>query len=187
MRISTLLGTGAAVTAAAVTGSIATTPAVQSDWYEDLAKPAYQPPRQAFPIVWPALYADIAAVSADTVDELTERGDVAQRRSYIAALLLNLVLNAGWSWLFFNRRRLGPATAVSVALATSSCRSGAPGRCRSGRTGAAPGAVPAVGQLRHRAVRTHRGTESPPLETHCGADRPSRWRSRGSSSGIRNG
>jgi tryptophan-rich sensory protein len=120
VRISTLLGTGAAVTAAAVTGSIATTPAVQSDWYEDLAKPAYQPPRQAFPIVWPALYADIAAVSADTIDELAERGDVAQRRSYIAALLLNLVLNAGWSWLFFNRRRLGPATAVSVALATSS-------------------------------------------------------------------
>ncbi|WP_046300741.1 TspO/MBR family protein [Mycobacterium sp. UM_Kg27] len=120
MRISTLLGTGAAVTAASVTRSIATAPAVQSDWYAELAKPAYQPPRQAFPIVWPPLYADIAAVSAATIDELNDRGKVAQRRSYVAALVLNLVLNAGWSWLFFNRRRLGPATAVSAALAASS-------------------------------------------------------------------
>ncbi|WP_067967416.1 TspO/MBR family protein [Mycolicibacter icosiumassiliensis] len=120
MRISTLLGTGAAVTAAAITGSIATTPAVQSDWYEGLSKPAYQPPRQVFPIVWPALYADIAAVSASTIDELNARGEVAKRRSYVAALVVNLVLNAGWSWLFFNRRRLGQSTLVSVALATSS-------------------------------------------------------------------
>lgn len=120
MRISTLLGTGAAVTTAAVSGSVATAPAVQSDWYAQLAKPSYQPPRQAFPIVWPALYADIAVVSAATIDELTDKGQVAQRRSYVAALLLNMVLNAGWSWIFFNRHRLGLATVLSAALAGSS-------------------------------------------------------------------
>ncbi len=120
MRISTLLGTGAAVAATVVTGSIAATPAIQSGWYEKLSKPSYLPSPQVVPIVWSAIYADIAAVSASTIDQLNARGEVAKRRSYVAALLVNLVLNAGWSWLFFNRRLLGPSTLVSVALATSS-------------------------------------------------------------------
>lgn len=120
MRISTLLGTGAAVAATVVTGSIAATPAIQSGWYEQLSKPSYLPSPQVVPIVWSAIYADIAAVSASTIDQLNARGERAKRRAYVAALVVNLVLNAGWSWLFFNRRLLGPSTLVSVALATSS-------------------------------------------------------------------
>lgn len=120
MRISTLLGTGAAALATAALGGAVTAPAVRSDWYQRLRKPGYQPPREVFPVVWPALYADIAVVSASTIDRLQAGGDDEARRTYQGALALNLALNAGWSWLFFNRRRFGAATALSAVLTGSS-------------------------------------------------------------------
>ncbi|MEB3022819.1 TspO/MBR family protein [[Mycobacterium] crassicus] len=120
MRLATLLGTGAAVAVTAVTGAVATTPEVESDWYEQLRKPPYQPPRQVFPVVWPALYADVAVVSASTIDRLNAQGEHKKRAAYQAALLINLALNAGWSWLFFNRRRFGSSTLLSAALTASS-------------------------------------------------------------------
>ena len=119
MQIRTLLPTALAVTATAVLGGLASRPA-QSAWYENLKKPPYQPPRQAFPIVWPVLYADIAATSSATLDELEARGEHQQRRAYIAALAANLVLNGGWSWLFFNQRRLGTSAIAAAALTVSS-------------------------------------------------------------------
>ncbi len=120
MRITTLLVTGAATIATAALGGAATAPAVQSKWYAQLRKPAYQPPRQVFPVVWPALYTDIAVVSAAAIDELGATGRDIERRAYRNGLALNLALNAAWSWLFFNRRRFGAATAVSAALTVSS-------------------------------------------------------------------
>ena len=119
MQARTLVPTALAVTATAVIGGLASRPA-QSAWYEALKKPAYQPPRQAFPIVWPMLYADIAAVSAATLDDLERRGLRQERRIYIAALVTNLVLNGSWSWLFFNRRRLGTSAIAAGVLAISS-------------------------------------------------------------------
>lgn len=120
MRISTLLGTGVAVAATALVGGAATGPAVQSDWYQRLRKPAIQPPREVFPVVWPALYTDIAVVSAATVDQLRADGDDQARRAYQGALALNLIMNAGWCWLFFGKRRFGAATALNVVLTASS-------------------------------------------------------------------
>jgi tryptophan-rich sensory protein len=120
MRVSTLIANAAAVAATSMVGGLATRPAIQSAWYAQLHKPAYQPPRVVFPIVWPALYADIALVSADTSDRLRETRDAPRRRSYLAALAVNLLLNAGWSWVFFNRRYLAAAVAVNVALTASS-------------------------------------------------------------------
>lgn len=119
MQIRTLLPTALAVTATAVLGGLASRPA-QSAWYENLKKPPYQPPRQAFPIVWPVLYADIAVTSSATLDELEKRGEHQQRRAYIAALAANLVLNGSWSWLFFNQRRLGTSAIAAAALTVSS-------------------------------------------------------------------
>lgn len=120
MRPSTLAKTaGAAFTAAAV-GGLATKPAVESAWYRRLKKPAFQPPSLAFPIAWNLLYSDIAAVSASTIDTLNERGDAAQARAYGRALAANLVLNASWSWVFFNQRRLGASAVVAAALTASS-------------------------------------------------------------------
>jgi translocator protein len=119
MQTRTLIPTGTAVAATAVIGGLASRPA-NSRWYRSLRKPSYQPPRQAFPIVWPMLYADIAIVSSNTLDEMRRDGKVRERSRYVAALLVNLALNAGWSWLFFSRRRLGASAIGAGVLAVSS-------------------------------------------------------------------
>jgi len=119
MQTRTLIPTGTAVAATAVVGGLASRPA-NSRWYRSLRKPSYQPPQQAFPIVWPLLYADIAIVSSNTLDEMQREGKVPERRRYCIALLVNLLLNAGWSWLFFNRRRLGASALGAGVLAVSS-------------------------------------------------------------------
>jgi tryptophan-rich sensory protein len=119
VQLRTLAPTALAVTATAVLGGLASRPA-QSAWYARLRKPPYQPPRQAFPIVWPLLYADIATVSSATLDKLEQQGRSDERRAYLAALATNLVLNASWSWLFFNRRMLGTSAVAAGVLAVSS-------------------------------------------------------------------
>ncbi|MGV9798322.1 TspO/MBR family protein [Mycobacterium sp. NPDC003449] len=120
MRFKTLGATAAAVVTTAIVGGAATGRSVDSPWYAQLRKPSYQPPRQVFPIVWPALYGDIALVAADTIDRLSEdRRDDAARR-FCAALAINLGLNASWSWVFFNRHRLGLAALTAGALTVSS-------------------------------------------------------------------
>ncbi|MHA7664444.1 TspO/MBR family protein [Mycolicibacterium sp. HS_4_1] len=120
MNPKTIGATAAAVLVTAIAGGAASGPAVASPWYARLRKPNYQPPRQAFPIVWPLLYADIAVVSADTLDSLADKGDTGAARRFGAALAINLGLNASWSWIFFNRRRLGPAALTAAALTVSS-------------------------------------------------------------------
>lgn len=119
MRAITLAKTTAAVALTAVLGGLASRPA-QSEWYQRLNKPWFQPPRQAFPVVWPILYADIAVVSASTIDRLRDEGRTAQARSYATALAANLVMNGAWTWLFFSRRRLGVSAFAAAALTASS-------------------------------------------------------------------
>ncbi|MGW0161248.1 TspO/MBR family protein [Mycobacterium sp. NPDC003323] len=116
MQIRTFVPTALAVAATAAVGSLASKPAVESAWYAKLRKPPYQPPRQAFPIAWTSLYADIATVSAQTLDDSPPE----VRRTYIRALVINLILNGGWSWLFFNQRKLGASAIASGALTVSS-------------------------------------------------------------------
>jgi translocator protein len=118
MRAKTLVTTAGAVSLTAVIGGLASRPA-ESAWYARLKKPSFQPPRQAFPIVWPILYADIAAVSASTLDHLRDQ-DRGQARTYAALLTANLVLNASWTWLFFTRRQLGVSALAAAALTVSS-------------------------------------------------------------------
>ncbi len=119
MQPRTLIPAAVAVTATAVAGGLASRPAA-SPWYRSLRKPAYQPAPQAFPIVWPVLYADIALVSSSTLDQMGRDGQDLERRHYITALAVNLVLNAGWSWLFFKRRLLGTSAIAAAVLAVSS-------------------------------------------------------------------
>ena len=113
MRPLTLAKTAGAAFTAAAAGGVATAPVVESRWYRRLKKPGFQPPRWAFPVAWNILYSAIAVVSASTIDTLNDRGDS-------RALAVNLVLNAGWSWVFFNRRMLGPAAALAGVLTLSS-------------------------------------------------------------------
>jgi tryptophan-rich sensory protein len=119
MRPATLAKTGAAALTTAVVGGLASRPA-QSAWYASLRKPSFQPPRQAFPIVWPILYADIAAVSANAIDSLNGQGRRDEAKTLAGLLALNLVLNGSWSWLFFNQRKLGASAIAAGALAASS-------------------------------------------------------------------
>ena len=64
-------------------------------------------------------YADIAATSAEAIDRLRTAGRHQEARRYAAALGVNLMLNAGWSWLFFRHHRLG-ASALGAAVLTAS-------------------------------------------------------------------
>jgi tryptophan-rich sensory protein len=114
-----MAATTAAVATAAGAGSIASAKAVPDAWYSRLCTPPYQPPRAAFPAAWTTLYGDIAVTSAIALDRFraTHRQD--EVRSYTAALMVNLLLNAGWSWLFFRYHKLG-ASAVGAAMLTAS-------------------------------------------------------------------
>lgn len=119
MNKSILGATTVGVAATAAAGSIASADAT-SRWYARIRKPAYQPPRAAFPTVWTTLYVDIAATSAVALDRFRATGRHDKARGYAAALVLNLLLNAGWSWLFFRYRKLGAAAIGAAALTASS-------------------------------------------------------------------
>lgn len=141
MRAKTLVATIGGVFATATLGGLASRPA-ESAWYERLKKPSFQPPRQVFPIVWPILYADIAAVSASTLDRLSEQGRD-QARTYTALLAANLALNAGWTWLFFTRRQLGASAFAAAVLTASSADLTRRAIATRGPVGAALGLYPA--------------------------------------------
>ena len=114
----TLSATTLAVAAAAGAGTIANV-AQQPTWYARLRKPSYVPPDWVFPLAWTSLYTDIAATSAVAVDRLRVTGQRRALRRYVAALTVNLLLNAGWSWVFFRYRKLGSAAFGAGVLALS--------------------------------------------------------------------
>jgi benzodiazapine receptor len=118
VKASNIIKTGAAVAATAVAGSLA----ARSDtlWYRTLRKPKFQPPAAAFPIVWTLLYADIAVASAHVIDKLEGSARRPEAQVYGAALGINLVLNASWTWVFFRAERPRLATLHSAVLAASS-------------------------------------------------------------------
>ncbi|MDQ0825547.1 benzodiazapine receptor [Arthrobacter sp. B2I5] len=130
MKLRTLAWTTAATVATAAAGGVATDP--QSSWYLKLRKPEWQPPAIAFPVVWTALYADLAVTSAVALDRAAEldRADDSpgpvrkdhrrEVRAYQGALTANLVLNASWSWFFWRSRRPWLAAAEAAVLAASS-------------------------------------------------------------------
>lgn len=109
---------GAATAACAVVGSLATAPGTR--WYRGLDLPSWQPPPAVFPIVWTSLYADIALTTAQALTALDRSGDETAARGLRRALGMNLVLNAGWSALFFRAHRPTAAAVESVALTLSS-------------------------------------------------------------------
>ncbi|BBZ74251.1 TspO/MBR family protein [Mycobacterium paraseoulense] len=119
MNRSTLAATSLAVAVAAGSGSIASAKGVPT-WYARLRKPPYQPPNAAFPVAWTTLYGDIAVTSAVAIDRFRAAGQHDKARRYAAALGVNLVLNAAWSWLFFRFHKLGVSAAGAAALTVSS-------------------------------------------------------------------
>ena len=123
MKIMTVAWTAAATAATAAAGGVATDP--DGGWYRSLRKPDWQPPAIAFPVVWTALYADLAVSSAVALDSGAGTGAGSTTRqqelaAYRSALAANLVLNASWSWLFWRARQPWLAAAECAVLTASS-------------------------------------------------------------------
>ncbi|NII10235.1 TspO/MBR family protein [Oleiagrimonas sp. C23AA] len=77
-------------------------------WYQGLTKPGFTPPNIAFPIAWTALYITMAVAAWRA---WLQRGfDGAQW-----LWLIQLALNALWSWLVFGRHWLG-AGALEIGV-----------------------------------------------------------------------
>ncbi|MDQ2756268.1 MAG: tryptophan-rich sensory protein [Actinomycetota bacterium] len=109
-----LPATTAAVVTTAVVGGLGTD--VSSAWYSRLDKPSWQPPGWVFGPAWTTLYALIAAASARTIDRIE---DPRERRRYQLGLAVNLVLNIGWTWIFFTAKRPRLALAEILLLEVS--------------------------------------------------------------------
>jgi len=82
------------------------------EWYAQLNKPVWNPPNWIFGPVWMALYT-MMAIAAWL---LWRRGGLAARRLPLALFLLQLLLNAAWSPLFFGLHLPGLAFAEIVLL-----------------------------------------------------------------------
>lgn len=117
-RVKTISATSAAVVTTATVGSLATNP--NTLWYKSRLKPDFQPPVWLFPVAWTALYLDIAIVVGSSLADLEERREADKFQSLAIATVANLVLNAGWSLLFFKSKKAGLATFQAAALAVSS-------------------------------------------------------------------
>lgn len=118
-RLARLGRVVAAVGATAALGSVGSRD-VRSRWYAALDKPAFQPPGAVFPVVWTALYTDLALTAGHALDRLEAAGRHDEARAYRRAFAANLAVNAAWSWVFFRWHRLGPAVGVAGLLAVSS-------------------------------------------------------------------
>lgn len=79
------------------------------EWYESLRKPAWTPPKWAFPVVWTLLYAAMAYAGWQvwTLSGLSLP---------IAFWGIQIVVNAMWSWMFFGLRRMRLALADIAVL-----------------------------------------------------------------------
>ena len=81
-------------------------------WYDALIKPQFNPPNWIFGPVWSILYL-MMAIAAWLVWRQGDKGNVS------FALLLyvvQLVLNAAWSWLFFGEHKIQLALVDIVAM-----------------------------------------------------------------------
>jgi translocator protein len=83
------------------------------DWYRALNLPAWTPPGAAIGAVWTIIYT-LTVISALIVWNSFQRNT--RFSAIIALFLLNAVLNAGWSWVFFARHQTGLAIFEAAAL-----------------------------------------------------------------------
>jgi translocator protein len=82
-------------------------------WYAGLAKPAWTPPRIAFPVVWTILYVLIAI----TLWRLWDRVPPSPARGQaLAFFFVQLALNAVWSPVFFLWHAIEAGLVVIVLL-----------------------------------------------------------------------
>ena len=72
-----------------IISSLANTNIINDSWYTELIKSPLNPPSYIFGIVWPILYIIMAFVSFKVANKI------------VGIFILQLILNAAWSWIFF--------------------------------------------------------------------------------------
>lgn len=87
----------------------------QTAWYRELIKPPWQPDPSLIGLAWTLLYPVIAIVGGFVLSRTEGR----ERLIWLAAFVLNLVLNALWSWVFFTWQLPWLATAEIATLLLS--------------------------------------------------------------------
>ncbi|RWB92857.1 TspO/MBR family protein [Mesorhizobium sp.] len=84
------------VAAAAIAGNLATLPNVPT-WYAHLTKPSFNPPNWVFAPVWTTLYLMMAYAFYRVLKANADWISFA-----VAIFLIQITLNAVWSWVFFS-------------------------------------------------------------------------------------
>ena len=92
-------------------GSLFTTPEIDG-WFRTLQKPSWNPPDWVFGPVWTVLYVlmGIAFFLVWKADRQTGKSTA------VTLYVIQLVLNLGWSFVFFNRHAIGWAVAEIAVL-----------------------------------------------------------------------
>ena len=80
-------------------------------YFSELTKPSWAPPPWLFGPVWSTLYL-LMGIAAWLVWTSSD----ARRRSALTVFVIQLVLNAAWSWIFFGLKNPGAALIEIVAL-----------------------------------------------------------------------
>jgi len=111
-RVWLALAATAPVLLAAVLGGMATRPSIPG-WYAQLDKPWFNPPNWIFGPVWTALYVAMAYAFWRI---LRIPSSAADRSRAIAIFLVQMTLNAAWSWVFFAMHSPPAAFLVIVLL-----------------------------------------------------------------------
>lgn len=92
--------------------SSAWTTAEITGWYRALVRPWFAPPNWVFAPVWTALYA-LMAIAAWLVSQTVPSP---MRTWGLTLFLVQLALNAAWSWIFFHQHAMGMACIEVSAL-----------------------------------------------------------------------
>jgi benzodiazapine receptor len=82
------------------------------EWYKNLKKPAWNPPNNIFAPVWTLLYLLMAAAAWILWKNL----DLSMAIFPLILFVVQLLLNATWTWTFFKLHRPGMALADILVL-----------------------------------------------------------------------
>lgn len=85
------------------------------EWYDNLDKPSWNPPKLVFPLAWTTLYGLIAYSGW----RVWQQPDSPARTRALALWGTQLAFNAAWTPIFFTARRPGAALVDSVGLFSS--------------------------------------------------------------------
>lgn len=113
-RIAALLFSLSLALGVGALGGLVTAPAIET-WYAALAKPAFNPPNWLFGPVWTLLYVMMGFAAW----RIFVNAHGTARRAALALYLAQLLLNLGWSFLFFGAK--SPLAALIEIAALLAC------------------------------------------------------------------